>query len=381
MVIMVVEDDPVMLEVLTVGLRAEGHDVVPCQDGETAWELLEAGLGPDLVILDRVLPGMNGLELCRRIRSRESSPYVYVILLTGLRDSTDVIAGMEAGADDYLTKPFHPGEMRARLRAGQRIVELQRDLLETREALRIQAIQDPLTHTLNHGAILDALRTEIDRAGREGHPLSVIMMDLDHFKSANDTHGHVAGDYVLLEASRRVGNILRSYDSLGRYGGDEFLVVLPNTGPEQAKGLAERISGAVSRPPFTYEGNELPITASIGVTTWSGSSPVPAADLVQRADQALYVVKAGGGTESRTSPSRGSPTSATQLFRVGPTDPEREGPDRAVRARFNQGVICPDWVAESTWVPSARFGNCTSIPPAPPAQPEPLAVQNVLTPL
>jgi len=294
MLILVVDDDPVMLEILTVGLRKEGHDVVPCQDAETGWRLLEGGLGPDLVILDRVLPGMNGLELCRRIREREDAPYVYVILLTGLRDATDVITGMDAGADDYLTKPFHPGEMRARLRAGQRIVELQRDLLETREALRIQASHDPLTHTMNHGAILDALRTEMNRAGRESHPISVIMMDLDYFKEANDTHGHLVGDCVLVEATARVRSTLRSYDSLGRYGGDEFLVVLPNTDSEQARTLANRISTTVSQRPFECEDVQLSITVSVGVTTWSGARPIPVEDLVRRADEALYVVKERG---------------------------------------------------------------------------------------
>jgi len=292
--ILVVDDDPLTLEPLVHRMRQRGHDVVSCEEGEAAWKVFEEGRAPNLAILDWMMPGIDGLELCRKIRSRADSPYVYVVMLTGRADPQDLLAGFEAGADDYLVKPFDWGELEARLRAGERIVELQNELIEARETLRVQAMQDPLTKVLNHGAIMDRLLSEVDRARRESKSVSLILADLDDFKSVNDVYGHVVGDQVLIEVSRRMSEHLRSYDSVGRYGGEEFLIVLPNTGPEQAVALAERIRRAISGRPFRLGSTDIGVTLSQGVATWDKPYLIPPQRLVQAADQALYSVKRSG---------------------------------------------------------------------------------------
>lgn len=292
--ILVVDDDPLTLRMVVYRLRQWGHEVTSCTDGDSAWKILEGGMVPNVAILDWMMPGLNGPELCQKIRSKKDRPYVYIVLLSGRNNPEDLIAGLDAGADDYLTKPFHLGELEARLRAGKRIVDLQNELISARETLRIQAMQDPLTQILNHGAILDALLNEINRAQREHQPLSLILADLDGFKSVNDSYGHVAGDQVLIEVARRMRNCLRSYDAIGRYGGEEFLVVLPNSDDSQALGLAERIREAICSELFRFHHVDLTVTISQGVTTWTNPDSIPIERLIQTADRALYGVKNSG---------------------------------------------------------------------------------------
>ncbi len=294
MKILVVDDDPLTLHMVVYRLRQWGHEVISCTDGESAWKVLADGMVPNVAILDWMMPGMNGPELCQKIRSKTDCPYVYIVLLTGKNNQEDLIAGLDAGADDYLTKPFHLGELEARLRAGKRIVDLQNELIAARETLRIQAMQDSLTQILNHGAILDALLSEINRSHREYQSLSLIMADLDGFKKVNDSYGHVMGDQVLIEVARRMRNCLRSYDAIGRYGGEEFLIVLPNSDDLQALRLAERIRLAVSSEPFRFHNIDLTVTVSQGVTTWNEPHPIPVELLIQAADRGLYIVKNGG---------------------------------------------------------------------------------------
>ena len=294
MQILVVDDDPITLHMVVSRLRQWGYDVLSCADGEKAWKLLEEGAKPQMAIVDWMMPGIDGTELCQKVRERPDSPYVYFILLTGRRKPEDLIVGLDAGADDYLTKPFHLGELDARLRAGKRIVDLQNELITARESLRIQAMQDPLTHILNHGAIFDALMREIDRAYRGHQPLSLIMADLDSFKSVNDSYGHVVGDQVLIEVAQRMRNCLRSYDVIGRYGGEEFLMILPDSDASQSVRLAERVRHAVSQEAFRFQDFELTVTVSQGVTTWTEPYPIPVERLIQVADGALYLVKNSG---------------------------------------------------------------------------------------
>ncbi len=294
MKILVVDDDPITLHMVVHRLRQWGHEVVSCTDGEDAWKVLADGMVPNVAILDWMMPGMNGPELCQKIRSKTDCPYVYVVLLTGKNNQEDLIVGLDAGADDYLTKPFHLGELEARLRAGKRIVDLQNELIAARETLRIQAMQDSLTQILNHGAILDALLSEINRSHREYQSLSLIMADLDGFKKVNDSYGHVMGDQVLIEVARRMRNCLRSYDAIGRYGGEEFLIVLPNSDDSQALRLAERIRLAVSSKPFRFHNIDLTVTVSQGVTTWNEPRPIPVEHLIHAADRGLYMVKHRG---------------------------------------------------------------------------------------
>ena len=292
--ILVVDDDPLTLHMVVYRLRQWGHEVISCTDGDSAWKVLEGGMVPNVAILDWMMPGINGPDLCQKIRSKKDCPYVYIVLLTGRNNPEDLIVGLDAGADDYLTKPFHLGELEARLRAGKRIVDLQNELISARETLRIQAMQDPLTQILNHGAILDALLNEINRSQREHQPLSLILADLDGFKNVNDSYGHVAGDQVLIEVARRMRNCLRSYDAIGRYGGEEFLVVLPSSDESQAQRLAERIRVAICSEPFRFHHVDLTVTVSQGAITWTNPDSIPIERLIQAADQALYSVKHGG---------------------------------------------------------------------------------------
>ncbi len=291
--VLVVDDDALALEALTAHLRHWGHKVLSFHDAESACNALEPGSNVRMAILDWMLPGMSGIELCQRIRDKEG-PYVYTLLLTGRSERGDLLAGFEAGADDYLTKPYDWDELRVRVRAGERIVRLQNELISAREALRTQAMQDPLTKILNHGAIVEALNAEIDRAERESHPLALILLDIDHFKDVNDTFGHLVGDEVLREVSRRLRNCLRSYDSLGRYGGEEFLVVLPNIQRNQAVTLAQRIRRTIASKPVRVGDASVPVTLSQGIASWDRPRKSPSDPLIRAADRALYAAKAGG---------------------------------------------------------------------------------------
>src|SRR6476660_5854864 len=239
--ILVAEDNPVFQSMLKNMLSKWGYEVVLAANGQDAWELLQRSPAPNLAILDWMMPGLDGVEVCRRIRAVAQQRYVYVLLLTAKTEQKDLVEGMDAGADDYITKPFNTHELRVRLRSGRRILELQEQLLQAQDALREQATHDGLTGLWNRISILYILQKEAARAAREATPLAVLMADLDYFKQINDTHGHLAGDNVLRESARRLRANIRSYDAIGRYGGEEFLVVLP--GCDQPGGLvqAERL--------------------------------------------------------------------------------------------------------------------------------------------
>jgi diguanylate cyclase (GGDEF)-like protein len=219
---------------------------------------------------------------------------VYVLLLTARTEKEDLVLAMEAGADDYLTKPFEPQELQVRLRAGRRIVDLQGELIQAREELRHQATHDALTGLWNRSAILDALEREIARALREGKPIGVIMADLDHFKRINDVHGHPAGDEVLREASRRMTAAIRPYDSLGRYGGEEFLAVMPGCDETCSVRAAERLRAALADRSVSLEGEKISVTLSLGIAAVSDPNLAEADRLIKAADEALYRAKESG---------------------------------------------------------------------------------------
>lgn len=250
MPVLVAEDNPIFQSMLKGMLTKWGYAAHMAPNGMEAWEAMQAPNAPRLAVLDWMMPYMDGVEVCRRIRAAAREPYVYVLLLTARTDSQDLVEGMEAGADDYLTKPFNAQELRVRLRAGRRILDLQQQLMEAREALRVQATHDALTGLFNRGRVLEILAAEIARSERELRPLSVLMVDLDHFKRINDAHGHQAGDAVLREASRRMSAATRQYDSPGRYGGEEFLIVLPGCNARDGCAQAERVREAFVREPF-----------------------------------------------------------------------------------------------------------------------------------
>lgn len=292
--VLAAEDNPVFQTVLRSLLTKWGYDAILVRNGMEAWQELQSPDGPQMAILDWMMPGLDGLEVCRRVRSEIREPYIYIVLLTARTDAQDLVEGMEAGADDYLTKPFNAHQLRLRLLAGRRIIDLQEQLMATREALRVQATHDGLTTLLNRVAILEVLRKELSRAVREPQPVSVLMIDLDHFKQINDTYGHGAGDAVLCETARRMQGAVRAYDTVGRYGGEEFLVVLPGCGHSDAAAQAERVRQAVGGTPFPTGDHFLPVTCSIGVSSRSDPAECDGDGLIRDADRALYRAKDAG---------------------------------------------------------------------------------------
>ncbi len=291
---MIAEDDPVSRRILEARLVKWGYEVVVTCDGNEAWLALQANDAPRLVILDWMMPGVDGVELCKRMRAESEASYTYIILLTALQREEDLVTGMEAGADDYITKPFKSSELQVRIRAGRRIIELQDSLIEAREKLREKACHDPLTGLWNHEEIFRILERELVRAERLGGPLSVIMADLDHFKKVNDTHGHMVGDAVLRLTAKRMLSVIRNYEAIGRYGGEEFLVVLPDTDKEGAAALAERLRLVIACDCVDIPDGMIPITISLGVAIYRKEKPCDVNTLVRRADIALYGAKAKG---------------------------------------------------------------------------------------
>ncbi len=229
MKILLAEDSPVYRRLISESLKEWSFDLVVAEDGAEAWRLLKRPDAPRLILLNWMLPGIDGIELCRRIRKNETCEgYAYTVIFTGQARKEGLAEAMEAGADDYLVKPFEPSELRARLLAGKRILDLQRELVFSRESFRFAATHDFLTGILNRAEVLASLDRELARSRRKHGPVGIILADLDHFKQINDSLGHLAGDVVLKEVARRLRSDLRVYDSVGRYGGEEFLLVLPD---------------------------------------------------------------------------------------------------------------------------------------------------------
>ena len=293
--ILIAEDDPVSRRVLEAFLVKWGYQVTTACNGEEALRVLESDEAPRLAVLDWMMPEMEGVQVCAKIRSTANvRPYIYIILLTARTQREDLLAGMEAGIDDYLTKPFDAQELRARLHVGQRIVNLQDQLIGAREELRYRATHDALTGIYNRGEIIDALHRERARQARDGGSFGVIIADLDHFKRVNDTYGHAAGDAVLREATVRMKASIRSYDFIGRYGGEEFLLVVPSSDAAGTFALADRIRQSMQVSPVSTSAGEIPVTVSLGVAASTEICPLDAQNLLLRADEALYRAKENG---------------------------------------------------------------------------------------
>ena len=294
--VLIAEDDPLFRRILERWFQQWDYRVTAVENGLDAWEVLQREDAPQLAILDWMMPGMDGIELCRRIRSRDQSPYRYVLLLTAKDDKQDVITGLEAGADDYLTKPFDVDELRARVRAGKRILDLQAALIHAQDDLQSAALHDSLTGLWNRGAILDLLRREVCRRQRTGDALGVMMVDIDYFKKINDTHGHLIGDAVLQEVTRRLAVDVRPYDVVGRYGGEEFLIVFPGCNMPDLVVGAERLRHCIADQPIETSVGQIPVTLSLGLASVEqGENEILGCEsFLQRADAALYVPKARG---------------------------------------------------------------------------------------
>ena len=292
--VLIAEDDPVSRRMLQAFLVKWGYEVIVASDGLEALRVLQSADAPRLAVLDWMMPGMEGTQVCQRMRERPDLPYVYVLLLTARSEKTDLLRGLELGVDDYLTKPVDSEELRARLQVGQRILDLQESLMKAQEELRFRATHDLLTGIPNRGVVLDALNREHSRQKREGGSFGIILLDLDHFKYVNDTHGHLCGDSVLKEASRRIVEGIRPYDTAGRYGGEEFLVVAPMSAEAGMLALAERIRVSIESLPVKTEAGLVGITVSSGVAVSRGDNPLEPHDLIHRADDALYLAKERG---------------------------------------------------------------------------------------
>jgi len=289
MKVLIVEDEPVSKHLLEVFLRKWGYEVVVCRDGGEAWKLLQMDKTVSLIISDWMMPVMTGLELCRKIRETERSNYIYFIILTSKKEKEDVIAGLEAGADDFLIKPFDREELKYRVRIGERIINLEQRIIKL-------ASTDPLTGILNRRAFMERVNAEIHRASREKRPLSLIMSDIDHFKRINDTYGHQAGDRVLKRFTRQMVESSRAYDFVGRYGGEEFTACLPGADAEEAGSTAERIRRRVEAMSVVLPDHSEPvqITASFGTSSFRPKSEDNLDLILKRADDALYKAKKEG---------------------------------------------------------------------------------------
>jgi diguanylate cyclase (GGDEF)-like protein len=291
--VLIVEDDPMFRKILCSWLQSWGYQVSVAEDGAMAWEMLQEMRAPHLLILDWIMPKVNGIELCRMVRERGNTPYQYILLVTAKDDKQDLIRGLEAGADDYLSKPFDRNELRARLRTGGRILTLQNEQLKAREELHLRATHDGLTGLWNRVAILEMLQREFELSARTGTTLGLIMLDVDHFKQVNDRHGHLTGDLVLVEIAARMQQAVRSYDLVGRYGGEEFLVVSPDCDLTQVQMCAERIRASVAGKPVSADSALVEVTVSAGVALLSSLADTER-EALAAADNALYRAKAEG---------------------------------------------------------------------------------------
>jgi len=289
MKILIAEDDAISCRALEENLKEWGYDVVVARDGREAWDLARKN-DIRLAILDWNMPAIDGIELSRKIRKayeKEDAKYIYIILLTGRGAQEDIIHGLSTGADDYITKPYSFVELKYRIQNGERIIQ--------NEDRRIRlASLDNLTRLWNRNRIFEFLESELKRGEREGTYTGVIMIDIDHFKRVNDEYGHLVGDRVLVEVAKRLKNAVRPYDRIGRYGGDEMLVVLPRCGNEEARRIAARLYTSIAGEMIPTDTGPLRINISIGCVSNESFPAASKMQLIQASDKALLSAKKKG---------------------------------------------------------------------------------------
>ena len=297
MKLLIAEDDKTSRLILRSVCSKWGYDVVCVEDGQAAWDMMQADETPQLLIIDWEMPRMNGVELCQLVSDKFKQNPPYIILLTSRTETPDIVEGLKAGANDYIAKPFNNDELKVRISVGRRMIELQDELNETLKKLTALANYDVLTGLLNRRAIMESLTKEIRRVERDGHGhvLCIGMCDIDHFKSINDTYGHLVGDEVLKEVTIRMQDALRVNDLLGRYGGEEFLVITPVEMVENATIVYERICKKVAATPIEIYDVSITVTISCGVTSYVVDNDGHKLEtLIARADEALYQAKREG---------------------------------------------------------------------------------------
>jgi two-component system, cell cycle response regulator len=295
MKILVADDEMLSRRLMERMLQRNGYEVITAENGREAAEILSCDDGPRLALIDWMMPELDGPGVCRQVRGRHDTRYIYIIVLTAKQASEDIVVGLEAGADDYLVKPCNPEELKARLRTGVRILDLEDKLVEAREEMRFKATHDALTSLWNRGSVVADFDRELTRWRRGNGVVSILICDIDHFKQVNDVHGHQVGDEVLRQISSRLLNSVRSYDRVGRYGGEEFLIVLSGCDSQLARRRAEEIRKAVAGRPFDTSGGLLSLSLSIGVlTSTDWDTDLSPTQLLNEADHALYRAKASG---------------------------------------------------------------------------------------
>ncbi|MDQ4078291.1 MAG: diguanylate cyclase [Chloroflexota bacterium] len=296
MKILLVDRDQALRAQIARLLDEQGDEIIQVEDGQQAWRIFQQQ-DISLAITDWDLSGVDGPTLIRRIRETFGEPYTYLIMLTAHKDPQDIVAGLQAGADDYLIKPFHSDELLARVLVGKRILSMERALQDKQAKLAQLAYHDELTGLMNRKAIIDRAKGALNYAQRNAQPVSFVMADLDHFKAINDQHGHLVGDQALRQVGTLLSNSVRSYDEVGRWGGEEFLFVLQGTTLDEALEVTKRIQSILDRKPLRLDdGTLVPLTASFGVTTCdpSTSSSPDVEELLQQADSAMYQAKQRG---------------------------------------------------------------------------------------
>jgi diguanylate cyclase (GGDEF)-like protein len=288
--VLVADDSAVSRKLVEHALSEKRYSLAFAKSGRETIDLFTEH-NPTLVIVDWIMPDLTGIEICKHIRARTQASYTYIILLTGKSEKESVVEGLAAGADDYLTKPFHPEELIARVGVGLRIMELQREIEVKNAMLQELALTDPLTSLPNRRAIQDWAARQLSGAARYGFSFWVALADLDHFKAVNDTYGHDAGDSVLKAFSRILKTRSRRNDICGRIGGEEFLFVLTHTTKENAKRVIECVRAELEATKFNFNGNSLTVTASFGLAGFEGTRAPEFSQLVAEADLALYSAK------------------------------------------------------------------------------------------
>jgi two-component system cell cycle response regulator len=291
--IAIVDDDAAIRRLLNFYMARAGYETVECATGEEARQMLSTSPW-DLAILDRRLPDMDGVVLAHELRSNREMRARYVIMLTGEDDQEAKVEGLELGADDYITKPFQYPELLARIRAGRRIVELQKELIEANKRLELLSITDGLTRLYNHRYFQDELARAFEESVRYDRPLSLAIIDIDFFKKVNDTYGHAVGDEVLKRVSNVFRESVRATDLVARYGGEEFAVMMPETELDDAMTFAEKIRSLVESTVAETQAGPLRVTVSIGVSSAPRTKARSAKELVIHADKALYRAKKNG---------------------------------------------------------------------------------------
>ena len=291
--ILVVDDHADNVELLRARLAARDYDIVTASDGDEALAVVEQE-APDLILLDVMMPRVDGFEVARRIKENRELPFIPIIMQTALETTEDKVEGLDAGADDYITKPINFAELEARVKSLLRIKALQEELERANAKLLRMSQTDGLTGVDNRRHAEERLTEMFEHATRLAEPMAVVMCDVDHFKRVNDTYGHQAGDTVLRQVAEILRDSAREIDRVGRYGGEEFIVLLPASNVRDAMAFAERVRRAVAEREFTYEGGSLRCTLSAGVAAWPHPDVRHQEALVKAADDALYVAKEQG---------------------------------------------------------------------------------------